>query len=130
MVKLLMAEKDLKSKLIVLLGITTIVFIISSVTSCSDASRQSKKFRDERRARMTVLLLVRLAAAVLVILMCSWAMAIAWAAGTRGDGDGLVKGPMFTPETPVQRMPELALETSKAGNTHYPEESMAPRLTM
>jgi hypothetical protein len=83
----------------------------------------------ERRARMTVLLLVRLAVAVLVILMCSWAMAIAWAAGTRGDADGLLKGPMFTLETPVQSVPEFDPETRKTGNTTYLQESIAPRLT-
>jgi len=81
-----------------------------------------------RRARMTVLLLVRLAVAVLAILMCSWAMAIAWAAGTRGDADGLAKGPTFTLETPVQSMPEFEPGKRKAGNTFYPQEGMALRL--
>ena len=89
---------------------------------------QSGGIGHQRRARMTVLLLLRLAVAVLAILMCSWAMAIAWAAGTRGDADGLAEGPTFTLATPVQGMPEFCLEKGKAGNTFYPQEGMALRL--
>ncbi len=55
-----------------------------------------------RSRRMTILLLVRLGAAVIAILMCSWAMAIAWAAGTQGDADGLVTAPTSCIEMPVE----------------------------
>jgi hypothetical protein len=64
---------------------------------------------------MTVLLLVRLAVAVLVILMCSWAMAIAWAAGTRGDAEGLVKGPTCTLEMPIEGKLDFDWGTVAAG---------------
>ena len=83
----------------------------------------------ERRARTTVLLLVRLAVAVLVILMCSWAMAIAWAAGTQRDADGLGDDPIFSSEVPVQWLPEFSSEIGKTRNTLYLEENMASRLT-
>ena len=63
---------------------------------------------------MTVVVLIRLALAVLVILMCSWAMAIAWAAGTQADEAGLVKGPTFIREVPTGRMLNVELRAGGA----------------
>ena len=63
---------------------------------------------------MTVVVLIRLALAVLVILMCSWAMAIAWAAGIQADEGGLVKGATFIHEVPVGEMLNVELRTGVA----------------
>jgi hypothetical protein len=64
---------------------------------------------------MTVLLLIRLAVAVLVILMCSWAMAVAWAAGGQGTAVRSVQSPTIVPEMSIGRMPDVALGTGAEG---------------
>ena len=69
----------------------------------------------EKRARTTVLLLVRLAVAVIVILMCSWAMAIAWAAESKEDGVDFVAGPMITLEMSVQGVLDCSVGAGAAG---------------
>ena len=75
---------------------------------------KSNPVEQGRRVRMTVVVLIRLALAVLVILMCSWAMAIAWAAGTQADEAELVKGPAFIHEVSTERMLNVELRTGVA----------------
>ena len=78
---------------------------------------------------MTILLLVRLGAAVIAILMCSWAMAIAWAAGTQGDADGLVTGATSPIEMPIKCMIHFDRGTGAegAGASSPKGYSAAPR---
>lgn len=47
-------EESIKNKIIVILGILTAIFFISSVSSCSNVSRQRNAFNKEMYARLSV----------------------------------------------------------------------------
>lgn len=45
-------KEGIKNKIILVLGLLTIIFFISSINSCHDAARQKKLVNQERRRRM------------------------------------------------------------------------------